>query len=177
MSSGNSHNNNNNNFMPMNQSPDNDFPDDSESNFDQFPDLSMFDEWGLHDDGSALMPPSESMPRHPIYQANEVDHDSGGSSSQFGGLTSVGENESGRERKETKERVAFKTQSEVEILDDGFKWRKYGKKMVKNSPNPRNYYRCSVEGCPVKKRVERDREDPRFVITTYEGIHNHQSSF
>jgi hypothetical protein len=25
----------------------------------------------------------------------------------------------------------------VEILDDGFKWRKYGKKAVKNSPNPR----------------------------------------
>ena len=50
----------------------------------------------------------------------------------------AGENDqSGRERKEVKERVAFKTKSEVEILDDGFKWRKYGKKMVKNSPNPR----------------------------------------
>lgn len=38
---------------------------------------------------------------------------------------------------EVRERVAFKTKSEVEILDDGYKWRKYGKKMVKNSPNPR----------------------------------------
>lgn len=36
-----------------------------------------------------------------------------------------------------KERVAFKTKSEVEILDDGYRWRKYGKKMVKDSPNPR----------------------------------------
>nr|QDX19611.1 WRKY transcription factor 50 [Calotropis procera] len=82
---------------------------------------------------------------------------------------------SGREKKDVKEKVAFKTKSEdVEILDDGYKWRKYGKKKVKNSPNPRNYYRCSVEGCPVKKRVERDKEDPRYVITTYEGIHNHQ---
>ena len=44
---------------------------------------------------------------------------------------------SGQEKKEIKEKVAFKTKSEVEILDDGFKWRKYGKKMVKNSPNPR----------------------------------------
>lgn len=43
------------------------------------------------------------------------------------------ESESGRERK----RVAFKTKSEIEILDDGYRWRKYGKKMVKNSPNPR----------------------------------------
>ncbi|XP_052188484.1 probable WRKY transcription factor 20 isoform X5 [Diospyros lotus] len=34
-------------------------------------------------------------------------------------------------------RVAFRTKSENEIMDDGFKWRKYGKKMVKNSPYPR----------------------------------------
>jgi hypothetical protein len=33
--------------------------------------------------------------------------------------------------------IGFRTRSEVEILDDGFKWRKYGKKAVKNSPNPR----------------------------------------
>ncbi|CAN6336481.1 unnamed protein product [Urochloa humidicola] len=72
-------------------------------------------------------------------------------------------------------RIGFRTRSEVEILDDGFKWRKYGKKAVKNSPNPRNYYRCSSEGCGVKKRVERDRDDPRYVITTYDGVHNHAS--
>ena len=27
--------------------------------------------------------------------------------------------------------------SEMDVVDDGYKWRKYGKKMVKNSPNPR----------------------------------------
>uniref|UniRef100_A0A452Y5F1 WRKY domain-containing protein n=3 Tax=Aegilops tauschii TaxID=37682 RepID=A0A452Y5F1_AEGTS len=70
-------------------------------------------------------------------------------------------------------RIGFRTRSEVEILDDGFKWRKYGKKAVKNSPNPRNYYRCSAEGCGIKKRVERDRDDPRYVVTTYNGVHNH----
>lgn len=43
----------------------------------------------------------------------------------------------GREKKEIREKIAFKTKSDIEILDDGFKWRKYGKKMVKNSPNPR----------------------------------------
>ncbi|KAL6607728.1 hypothetical protein ACP70R_040791 [Stipagrostis hirtigluma subsp. patula] len=73
-------------------------------------------------------------------------------------------------------RIGFRTRSEVEILDDGFKWRKYGKKAVKNSPNPRNYYRCSAEGCGVKKRVERDRDDPRYVITTYDGVHNHHAA-
>ncbi|XP_027904948.1 probable WRKY transcription factor 50 isoform X2 [Vigna unguiculata] len=79
------------------------------------------------------------------------------------------------EKNEVKDRVAFKTKSEIEIMDDGFKWRKYGKKMVKNSPNPRNYYRCSVEGCSVKKVVERDKDDPRYVITTYVGTHTHPS--
>jgi hypothetical protein len=34
-------------------------------------------------------------------------------------------------------RYAIQTRSEVEILEDGFKWRKYGQKAVKNSPNPR----------------------------------------
>jgi hypothetical protein len=39
----------------------------------------------------------------------------------------------------------------------------------------RNYYRCSADGCGVKKRVERDRDDPRYVITTYDGVHSHAS--
>ncbi|XVF39002.1 hypothetical protein PTKIN_Ptkin01aG0000900 [Pterospermum kingtungense] len=72
-------------------------------------------------------------------------------------------------------KIAFRTKSSIEILDDGYKWRKYGKKKVKNSPNPRNYYRCSTGGCKVKKRVEREQEDPQFVMTTYEGKHNHES--
>ncbi|KAG0539155.1 hypothetical protein BDA96_03G298100 [Sorghum bicolor] len=74
------------------------------------------------------------------------------------------------------DRIAFRVRSDdEEVLDDGYKWRKYGKKSVKNSPNPRNYYRCSTEGCSVKKRVERDKDDPRYVVTMYEGVHNHVS--
>ncbi|OIW04007.1 hypothetical protein TanjilG_30283 [Lupinus angustifolius] len=83
-----------------------------------------------------------------------------------------GEVSSGYQKK-VREKFSFKTKSEVDILDDGYKWRKYGKKMVKNNPNPRHYYRCSVEGCPVKKTVDRDKDDPMYVITTYEGRHNH----
>ncbi|KAF2284238.1 hypothetical protein GH714_020030 [Hevea brasiliensis] len=80
-----------------------------------------------------------------------------------------------KDKAEVAHRVAFRTKSDLEIMDDGFKWRKYGKKSVKNSPNPRNYYKCSTGGCNVKKRVERDREDSRYVITTYDGVHNHES--
>uniref|UniRef100_A0A803QZJ8 WRKY domain-containing protein n=1 Tax=Cannabis sativa TaxID=3483 RepID=A0A803QZJ8_CANSA len=93
------------------------------------------------------------------------------------GATSTNTNNKNRKNKmdEVGHRVAFKTKSELEIMDDGFKWRKYGKKSVKNSPNPRNYYKCSSGGCNVKKRVERDREDSSYVITTYDGVHNHET--
>lgn len=37
----------------------------------------------------------------------------------------------------------------------------------------RSYYRCTQDNCRVKKRVERLAEDPRMVITTYEGRHIH----
>ncbi|KAL2342985.1 hypothetical protein Fmac_004270 [Flemingia macrophylla] len=74
-------------------------------------------------------------------------------------------------------RIAFRTKSELEIMDDGYKWRKYGKKPVKSNPNLRNYYKCSSGGCHVKKIVERDRDDSSYVITTYVGVHNHESPF
>lgn len=33
--------------------------------------------------------------------------------------------------------VAFRIQTQLETLEDGYKWRKYGKKRVKSNPNPR----------------------------------------
>eukprot|EP00253_Pinus_taeda_P001231 PITA_01231 len=72
-------------------------------------------------------------------------------------------------------KYAFLTRSETDILDDGYKWRKYGKKFVKNSSNPRSYFRCSDSNCDVKKTVERDAHDKGIVITTYLGKHNHES--
>ncbi|KAK9151357.1 hypothetical protein Syun_009666 [Stephania yunnanensis] len=71
-------------------------------------------------------------------------------------------------------RVVVQTLSEVDILDDGYRWRKYGQKVVKGNPNPRSYYKCTNTGCPVRKHVERASHDPKAVITTYEGKHNHE---
>ncbi|KAL6855972.1 hypothetical protein ACP4OV_018774 [Aristida adscensionis] len=71
-------------------------------------------------------------------------------------------------------RVVVQTVSEVDILDDGYRWRKYGQKVVKGNPNPRSYYKCTNAGCPVRKHVERASHDPKSVITTYEGKHNHE---
>ncbi|XP_047336431.1 probable WRKY transcription factor 13 [Impatiens glandulifera] len=79
-------------------------------------------------------------------------------------------------RKVREPRFCFKTMSDVDVLDDGYKWRKYGQKVVKNTQHPRSYYRCTQENCRVKKRVERLAEDPRMVITTYEGRHVHSPS-
>ncbi|KAG0554585.1 hypothetical protein KC19_12G102400 [Ceratodon purpureus] len=72
-------------------------------------------------------------------------------------------------------RYAIQTRSDVEIMEDGYKWRKYGQKAVKNSPHPRSYYRCTNPKCPVRKRVERSADDTGLVITTYEGTHTHVS--
>lgn len=72
-------------------------------------------------------------------------------------------------------RFAFMTKSDIDHLEDGYRWRKYGQKAVKNSPFPRSYYRCTNGKCFVKKRVERSSEDPSVVITTYEGQHTHHS--
>ncbi|XP_039142800.1 probable WRKY transcription factor 13 [Dioscorea cayenensis subsp. rotundata] len=79
-------------------------------------------------------------------------------------------------RKVREPRFCFKTMSEIDVLDDGYKWRKYGQKVVKNTQHPRSYYRCTQDNCRVKKRVERLAEDPRMVITTYEGRHAHSPS-
>ncbi|XP_009604138.1 probable WRKY transcription factor 12 isoform X1 [Nicotiana tomentosiformis] len=76
-------------------------------------------------------------------------------------------------RKLREPRFCFQTRSDIDVLDDGYKWRKYGQKVVKNSLHPRSYYRCTHSNCRVKKRVERLSEDCRMVITTYEGRHNH----
>ncbi|KAL6952992.1 WRKY Transcription Factor [Sarracenia purpurea var. burkii] len=65
---------------------------------------------------------------------------SGGASAGFASASSTDSNGGVMKRSEKDHaglRFAFRTKSELEVLDDGFKWRKYGKKMVKSSPNPR----------------------------------------
>ncbi|GMJ08870.1 hypothetical protein HRI_004556200 [Hibiscus trionum] len=76
-------------------------------------------------------------------------------------------------KKVRKPRYAFQTRSQVDILDDGYRWRKYGQKAVKNNKFPRNYYRCTHQGCNVKKQVQRLTKDETVVLTTYEGVHTH----
>eukprot|EP00850_Spirogloea_muscicola_P009969 SM000057S18399 [mRNA] locus=s57:391311:392579:+ [translate_table: standard] len=64
-----------------------------------------------------------------------------------------------------------------QVPDDGWNWRKYGKKPIKNSPYPRNYYRCTLrdasQRCSAKKIVEVSKADCAVFLVTYDGYHTH----
>eukprot|EP00850_Spirogloea_muscicola_P004884 SM000021S06517 [mRNA] locus=s21:892412:895165:- [translate_table: standard] len=66
---------------------------------------------------------------------------------------------------------------EKHIPDDGWSWRKYGRKPIKSSPNPRNYFHCSLEDsdqpCLAKKKVEVSKDDKNVYVVTYLGYHTH----
>ncbi|KAK9684310.1 hypothetical protein RND81_10G201200 [Saponaria officinalis] len=103
-------------------------------------------------------------------------HDDGKQITPEVGCSSDGINEGKKESKDKKirkHRFAFHTRSQVDILDDGYRWRKYGQKAVKNNKFPRSYYRCTNAGCNVKKQVQRLTKDEEVVVTTYEGVHTH----
>ena len=36
--------------------------------------------------------------------------------------------------------------SDTDYVDDGYRWRKYGQKQVRNHVFPRSYYRCTHQG-------------------------------
>uniref|UniRef100_A0ACD6AT92 Uncharacterized protein n=2 Tax=Avena sativa TaxID=4498 RepID=A0ACD6AT92_AVESA len=40
-----------------------------------------------------------------------------------------------------------------------------------------SYYRCTHDGCPVRKHVEKAPDDIDNMVVTYEGKHNHDQPF
>ncbi|MBA0626421.1 hypothetical protein Godav_004088 [Gossypium davidsonii] len=72
-----------------------------------------------------------------------------------------------------KPRFVVHAAGDVGISGDGYRWRKYGQKMVKGNPNPRNYYRCTSAGCPVRKHIETAVDNTNAIIITYKGVHDH----
>ncbi|KAK4265381.1 hypothetical protein QN277_026440 [Acacia crassicarpa] len=72
-----------------------------------------------------------------------------------------------------KQKFVVHAAGDVGISGDGYRWRKYGQKMVKGNPHPRNYYRCTSAGCPVRKHIETAVDNSNAVIITYKGVHDH----
>ena len=60
-----------------------------------------------------------------------------GSGEDHLGLSSIKMKKIKARRKVREPRFCFKTMSDVDVLDDGYKWRKYGQKVVKNTQHPR----------------------------------------
>ncbi|XP_020571875.1 probable WRKY transcription factor 75 [Phalaenopsis equestris] len=111
---------------------------------------------------------------------SELKEDEEKKSESFHGSTEQEKKETKKKKTETKlvnkirkPRFAFQTRSMVDVLDDGYRWRKYGQKAVKNNKFPRSYYRCTHKDCSVKKQVQRLSMDQEIVVTTYEGVHTH----
>ncbi|KAL8208964.1 hypothetical protein R6Q57_008376, partial [Mikania cordata] len=129
-------------------------------------------------DGSSTFP-NEEEDDHATHGSVSLDYDGEGdeSESKRRKVEAYAADVSGATRAIREPRVVVQTTSEVDILDDGYRWRKYGQKVVKGNPNPRlsfcaSYYKCTSTGCTVRKHVERASQDLRSVITTYEGKHN-----
>ncbi|XP_019094606.1 PREDICTED: probable WRKY transcription factor 10 [Camelina sativa] len=85
----------------------------------------------------------------------------------------VSSNMIGATRTSKAQRIILQMESDEDNPEDGFRWRKYGQKVVKGNPNPRSYFKCTVNGCNVKKHVERGADDFKILVTSYDGIHNH----
>ncbi|KAM7262668.1 hypothetical protein ACFE04_000351 [Oxalis oulophora] len=83
------------------------------------------------------------------------------------------ENSTDLSKPEKKSKFVVHAAGDVGISGDGYRWRKYGQKMVKGNPHPRNYYRCTSAGCPVRKHIEADVDNTSAVIITYKGVHDH----
>jgi hypothetical protein len=76
-------------------------------------------------------------------------------------------------QKNDEHKTVIQTETDSDQLEDGYRWRKYGQKVVKGNPHPRSYYKCTHQGCKVRKQVERSGDNVRVLITTYEGSHTH----
>lgn len=59
------------------------------------------------------------------------------------------------------------------LPEDGYEWRKYGQKFIKNIGKMRSYFKCQRSNCTAKKRVEWSTSEPNNLRVVYEGLHNH----
>lgn len=90
-----------------------------------------------------------------------------------GGHTEPLKTKAARAKAQPTDKLVVRTETDNDQIEDGYKWRKYGQKIVKGNPHPRSYYKCTYEHCKVRKQVERAGDNVRILVTTYEGRHLH----
>ncbi|KDO54478.1 WRKY transcription factor 23 [Citrus sinensis] len=59
------------------------------------------------------------------------------------------------------------------LPEDGYEWKKYGQKFIKNIRKFRSYFKCQESSCMAKKRAEWCTSDPTNVRIVYDGVHSH----
>ncbi|KAF8681709.1 hypothetical protein HU200_045140 [Digitaria exilis] len=86
--------------------------------------------------------------------------------------------EGGEERKEEvpPPSEAGNGRQHLVLPEDGYEWKKYGQKLIKNIQKNRSYYRCRHKLCGAKKKVEWHPSDPSGNLrVVYNGAHQHSS--
>ncbi|CAL4943495.1 unnamed protein product [Urochloa decumbens] len=89
--------------------------------------------------------------------------------------------ESGGERNEVGEAAAMAASeagngNQLVMPEDGYEWKKYGQKFIKNIQKIRSYFRCRNKLCGAKKKVEWHPSDPSGALRiVYDGAHQHGS--
>lgn len=80
---------------------------------------------------------------------------------------------SGETKSSGTHRLVIECGDNVDYTEDCFSWRKYGQKIVKGSPKPRQYYKCTFNNCQGKKQIESTLSGT--TIITYDGRHSHST--
>lgn len=88
-------------------------------------------------DGLAVNQSSSSTSTSPKANDRQVSPNSSMVSSKSNGVKMGKIIKKDKKKMMKKHRYAFQTRSQVDILDDGYRWRKYGQKAVKNNNFPR----------------------------------------
>ncbi|CAK9156892.1 unnamed protein product [Ilex paraguariensis] len=79
------------------------------------------------------------------------------------------------QRKKNLQVTVYELYAEELSRFDLWAWRKYGKKQIRGSLYPRNYYKCSNgEGkCQAKRHIQQSLSSPDKLIVSYDGEHIH----
>ena len=54
------------------------------------------------------------------------------------------------------------------MVDDGYRWHKYGAKLVKGTQQRRSYFKCVAPGCQARKKLWKGDNDEEVVM--YDGM-------